>query len=165
MELPYNSQCYGSIQLPPQVLHQFHDLKSFCSNVFPSEQLAQTYVNSEFFCSCAVLTLYNDTVIELNRHILEGMHGKTYTFDSTDSADVNEAETDVHKLPAEFLQSLNPACLPSSHLCLKLNAPVILLCNLYPKQGLCNGTRLIITCLIQFCLKGRILGGAFHNAV
>ena len=104
-------------------------------------------------------------MIELNRHILKGMHGKTYTFNSTDSADVNEAETDVYKLSAEFLQSLNPACLPSSHLCLKLNASVILLCNLYLKQGLCNGTRLIITHLIQFCLKGRILRGTFYNAV
>ena len=104
-------------------------------------------------------------MIELNRHILKGMHGETHTFDSTDSADVNEAETDVHKLPAEFLQSLNPACLPPSHLCLKLSASVILLCNLYLKQGLYNGTRLIITHLTQFCLKGRLLGGAFYNAV
>ncbi|KAA6411530.1 MAG: hypothetical protein FRX48_04810 [Lasallia pustulata] len=126
-ELPYDSQQYGPIQLPPQVLHRFHDLKSFCSNVFPPEQLAQAHVNSEFFRSCAVLTLRNDTVVELNSHILEGMQGETHTFDSTDSADVNEAEADVHELPAEFLQSLNPACLPPSHLCLKLGAPVILL--------------------------------------
>ena len=50
----------------------------------------------------------------------------------------------VDALPQEYLQSLETAGLPLSQLRVKTGAPVMLLRNLYPKEGLCNGTRLTI---------------------
>ena len=47
--------------------------------------------------------------------------------------------------PVEYLHSLNLASPPQSKLKLKVRAPVILLRNLYTKEGLCNGTRMKIT--------------------
>ncbi len=45
--------------------------------------------------------------------------------------------------PAEFLSTLNPSGLPPYQLRLKVGAVIVLLRNLSPTEGLCNGTRLI----------------------
>lgn len=65
----------------------------------------------------------------------------------------------------EFLCSLIPSDLPPSTLCLKIGAPVVLLRNLYPASGECNGTRLIITRLGRQCIEARMLGGEFNGQV
>ena len=46
---------------------------------------------------------------------------------------------------------------------LKVGAPVMLLWNIDPREGLCNGTRLIITRLYRHCIKARIIGGVFNG--
>jgi ATP-dependent exoDNAse (exonuclease V) alpha subunit len=46
--------------------------------------------------------------------------------------------------PEEFLNTLTPNGLPPHVLKLKIGCPVILLRNIDPANGLCNGTRLII---------------------
>jgi len=46
--------------------------------------------------------------------------------------------------PSEFLNTLEVSGMPSHKLLLKIGAPVILLRNLDPLAGLCNGTRLIV---------------------
>nr|XP_043618603.1 ATP-dependent DNA helicase PIF1-like [Erigeron canadensis] len=56
----------------------------------------------------------------------------------------DEAEDDVNNYyPIEFLNSLNVSGLPPHCLRLKVGCPVILLRNIDPSDGLCNGTRLI----------------------
>ena len=49
-----------------------------------------------------------------------------------------------HAYPVEFLQQLNTGGLPPALLCLKVGYPVILLRNLDPGEGLCNGTRMVV---------------------
>ena len=44
----------------------------------------------------------------------------------------------------EFLLQLNASRLPPALLCLKVGSPVILLRNLDPGKGLCNGTRIVV---------------------
>ena len=55
--------------------------------------------------------------------------------------------------PAELLQSFNPPSLPPLKLSLKVGALVILLRNLYPKHGLCNGTRMVVTHIGRRCIE------------
>ena len=45
---------------------------------------------------------------------------------------------------SEFLNSLTPNGLPPHELKLKINCPIILLRNIDPANGLCNGTRLVV---------------------
>ena len=63
---------------------------------------------------------------------------------------------------AEYLQTLTPNGFPKAKLAIKVGCPVMLLRNLDPSQGLCNGTRLLITRTSTHVLEGRILGGD-HN--
>ena len=49
--------------------------------------------------------------------------------------------------------------MPPHHLKLKKNVPVILLRNLNPAEGLCNGTRLIIKKCHDYILDAKILTG------
>jgi ATP-dependent DNA helicase PIF1 len=46
--------------------------------------------------------------------------------------------------PEEFLNTLTPSGLPPHVLKLRINCPVILLRNIDPAKGLCNGTRLVV---------------------
>ncbi len=105
----------------------------------------------------------NDTVAALNDYILQQMHGDVQTYNSMDTADVNDSVEGHDELPVEYLQSLNPAGLPPARLQLKLGAPIILLRNLYPKHGLYNGTRMVITHLGKRCIQARMLGGDFDG--
>ena len=57
---------------------------------------------------------------------------------------VSEEDGMHHAYPVEFLQQLNASGLPPALLCLKVGSPVILLRNLDPGEGLCNGTRMVV---------------------
>jgi len=57
---------------------------------------------------------------------------------------VSEEDGIYHACPVEFLQQLNAGRLPSALLCLKVGCLVILLRNLDPGEGLCNGTRIVV---------------------
>ena len=61
--------------------------------------------------------------------------------------------------PTEYLNSLDPSGLPPFKLELKNGCPIILLRNIAPKDGLCNGTRLQVVKCTSRVLEARILTG------
>lgn len=75
----------------------------------------------------------------------------------------NSDHQDAHELPIEFLQSINISSLPPAQLRLKIGTPVMLMRNLHDRDGLCNGTRLVITRLYRHCIEARILDGEFDG--
>ena len=87
----------------------------------------------------ALLTPINDDVEQLNAKIISEFPGDEFTLHSFD-----EVEGDTqHLYQQEFLNSISPGGLPPHILRLKKGAPIMLLRNIDPKAGLCNGTRLI----------------------
>ena len=92
---------------------------------------------------------------EINEAILIRLHGSLRTFLSIDTIEQSREEnnSNVKPPPLELLQILNPNSLPPLKLSLKVGAPVILLWNLYPKEGLYNGTHMVITRLGRRCIK------------
>ncbi|CAN1760453.1 ATP-dependent DNA helicase PIF1 [Linum perenne] len=66
--------------------------------------------------------------------------------------------------PTEFLNSQSFNGLPEHELTLKLHTLVMILQNLNPSIGICNGTRLLITHLGQNVIVGTIIGGSFEGS-
>ena len=68
-------------------------------------------------------------------------------------------DTDFQPYPIEFLNSLKASGLPLAQLALKIGCPLMLLRNIDPTNGLCNGTRMILLRIQPRVLECRILGG------
>lgn len=101
----------------------------------------------------AILSTLNATVTQLNQTILQWFLGVLWTYNAVNSADVNEGSIDVDEIPIEHLQSINLLSLLPLALELKIGIPIMLLRNLYPQEGLCNRTWMVVTNLWQHCLE------------
>ncbi|GKF85505.1 ATP-dependent DNA helicase PIF1-like protein, partial [Tanacetum coccineum] len=110
----------------------------------------------------AILTPRNDDADAINAYMFSNLPGPTITYNNAD--EVCKASTDVlehqHLYLVEFQNKLNFPGMPPHALNLKNKLPVMLLWNVNPSQGLCNGTRLIITDLGQFVIRAQILTGS-----
>jgi ATP-dependent DNA helicase PIF1 len=115
------------------------------------------------FSGRAILLTLNNTVRKLNQIILDMLPGQERTYFVVDSADINEADPKIAELPLEVLQSICLPDLPLSKLRLKIGAPVILLRNLCPQEGLYNGSRMSIYSFGRFSIRVRLLGSDFDG--
>lgn len=114
----------------------------------------------EYFLERIILAARNKDVHELNQNILDRMQGESYTFHSADTV-VSERGADGvdEAIPLEYLRMLEASGLPPGELTVKLGCPLILLRNLSPGSGLCNGTRMTLVRVTRHILEVRILGG------
>ncbi|KAG2411366.1 hypothetical protein I3760_Q007400 [Carya illinoinensis] len=87
----------------------------------------------------AILIPKNSYVDEINTLLIQRFPGELkqyYSFDET----IDASEQAVME---DFLHTLTSNGLPPHELLLKQNCPIMLLRNINPSEGLCNGTRLI----------------------
>ncbi|CAN1122137.1 ATP-dependent DNA helicase PIF1 [Linum perenne] len=85
----------------------------------------------------------------------------SYTLCS-DNANSASLEADY---PKEFLNSLSLNGFPKHEIMLQPFTPIMLLRNLNPSAGLCNGTWIMITHLGENVIKGTIMGGSLEGSV
>jgi ATP-dependent DNA helicase PIF1 len=77
------------------------------------------------------------------------MPGDVQTYYSVDKVNTDNVASSHEEFPCEYLQSILLSGLPSAELKLKVEAPIMLLQNLHPQEGLCNSTCLVITHLYR----------------
>jgi DNA replication protein DnaC len=149
----------------PNVKIQSHmcapDLKSLIENVYGGITPRHSVPPPEYFQHRSILSARNSDVDEVNHSIIQLFPGHEEILLSADSVvheDDAEADT-THHYPMEYLRSLRPAGLPPGELQLKHGCPIILLRNLAPRRGLCNGTRLVVVSVGERVLQARIIGG------
>jgi hypothetical protein len=142
------------------------DIDHLIDNVYPG-------INSnpppppEYFLDRMILSPRNITVAEMNNDILDQMVGELREYFSVDTVMHEDGidSADEPPISEEFLRSITSSSLPPGELRLKIGCPIICLRNLDPANGLCNGTRLIVTRLLNRVIEGRILGGDFDGNV
>jgi ATP-dependent DNA helicase PIF1 len=114
---------------------------------------------SSYFSDRAILAPTNDVVIDINSKMIQQLASEEmpyYSLDCIDDSSTNYSTMEA-LYPTEFLNSLSITDLPDHVLHLKVGVPVMLLRNLDPSRGLCNGTRLIVTKLTTRVIEGEII--------
>ena len=84
--------------------------------------------------------------------------GQEHVYRSFDSLQESD-----HILPEEFLSTLTPSGLPPHSLSLKEKCPIMLLRNMDPYKGHCNGTKYIIDRLHTRIIEATIASGTYKG--
>nr|GEV74723.1 ATP-dependent DNA helicase PIF1-like [Tanacetum cinerariifolium] len=108
---------------------------------FTTRQTDKSYLKER-----AILTPRNNDVDTINEFMFKTLGGVSITYNSAD--EICKASTNTkdqhHLYPIEFLNTLNFPRMPLHVLCLKRELLIMLIRNVNPTIGMCNGTRLII---------------------
>ncbi|XP_071714271.1 uncharacterized protein [Rutidosis leptorrhynchoides] len=150
------------IQIPEEFIIKSGNspIEQIVEAIFPN--FASRQDDEDYLRERAILTPKNDDADDINKHMYEKLRGQTLTYKSSD--EICRGSTDTidqeHLYPVEFLNTLKFQGMPPHELHLKIGLPVMLLRNVYPSSGMCNGTRLIITYLQKFVIHAIIITGS-----
>ncbi|CAN0837872.1 ATP-dependent DNA helicase PIF1 [Linum grandiflorum] len=140
-------------------------ITSLVNRVYPD--LITSYKNISYLRSRAIVAPTNHEVTLINDYILTQLPGDTKVYLSADTLTTtgsNQTELEI-QYPTEFLNGLSFNGMPEHELHFKQYIIVMLLRNLNPAAGLCNGTRILITHLGNNVIRGLIVGGTFEGTV
>jgi hypothetical protein len=146
---------YLEFRVPPENL---------IDTIYPNINLLHTLQYEEQQCFLqdrVILCPLNVDVDSINASVLAKFANDEIICTSADSATDSASDNDTQEplLPTEYLNTLNMSGLPLHQLVLKIGCPIILLRNLDPAKGLCNGTRLMLTAVKSRVLEATILSG------
>ncbi|CAN1812463.1 ATP-dependent DNA helicase PIF1 [Linum perenne] len=140
-------------------------IEQLITRVYPSFQ--QSYQSLEYIKARAIVTPTNAVVSEINNLLLDQIPGSSKKYFSADSLSTTNSNTATLQLeyPLEFLNSLSFNGVPEHILDLKPYVTVMLLRNINPAAGMCNGTRILLTHLGDYVLRGLIVGGNLEGTI
>ena len=125
----------------------------------PDEDRLALAADQQWIVQRAILAPRNDAVDDLNHNCCIAFPGDEHILRSADFA----TPGDGYPVDTEFLNTLHVPNLPAHELTLKPRMPLILLRNIDPPRGLCNGTRLSLLEIHDHFLYCRIITGDFVN--
>lgn len=146
------------VQLPDDIVIEYNSeetLNTLIENVFPDLKLNST--STSYMRERAILSTRNEHVDALNARMIDIFPGEEKVYYSHDSVD----DDSTNNYPLDFLNSITPNGLPPHELKIKKNCPIILLRNLDPHNGLCNGTRLVVRGFDKNAIDAEIVDGQF----
>ncbi|KAK8921613.1 hypothetical protein KSP39_PZI020468 [Platanthera zijinensis] len=130
-----------------------HSISTLISVIFSN--MTRNITDYSYWENRALLTPLNEDVAHLNEKCLTVFPGEEMTYYSFDSV-----EDDKYNIyPQELLNNISASNLPPHKLSLKRGAPIMLLRNLNPRIGLCNGSRLICRQFSRNVIEAEILTG------
>lgn len=144
--------------MPPSI-QRCSNIEDLLSSVYPqlNEQCA---VSQTFLTERTILSARNDDVSVINHCALDIFPGEAIHSFAADKVSEDVGDNDVvYRYPNEYLNSLDPSGLPPFALKLKVGCPIMLLRNIAPYDGLCNGTRLMVVRISPHVVQARILTG------
>ena len=145
-----------NITLPPNIVYG-GEIEPLISKIYDGIE----HHSDEYFKDRVILSVKNDVVDAINNNVLQLLLGESQTFLAANMAILEPGADNVNMYLSEYLDSFEISRLPPSKSCLKIGCPIILLRNRAPKEGLCNGCRLIVTRMGTRVIEARILTGEF----
>ncbi|RJE24685.1 hypothetical protein PHISCL_03000 [Aspergillus sclerotialis] len=106
----------------------------------------------------------NVSLKQFNNRILDCIPSDSRTYYAIDKASTDEVGPDgFEEYPREYLRSIDVPGIAPSVLRLKVGSPIMLLRNLRIKDGLSNGTRMVVTALREHVIEAVILNGLYKG--
>ncbi|GAA0157450.1 DNA helicase [Lithospermum erythrorhizon] len=153
--------CRGEIEIPQPMLIPYtsmeESIEALISYVYPDMRLFEKHPFE--MMKRAILCPKNEFIDDINSRLIKRISGQEFIYISDDRAK-NVCDQGEY---VDYLNSLEPKGLPQHRLVLKVNSPVILLRNINPFEGLCNGTRLICKHLTPNLVGAIIATGQFSG--
>ncbi|XP_051134181.1 uncharacterized protein LOC127253573 [Andrographis paniculata] len=145
----------GEIQIPTTSLISLenNNLLQLIDKIYPQNLLHPS--SSAALIGRSILTPTNETVDTINNQIIESMFGEPIVLIARDVT--KDPSQQAHY--EDYLNTLTPNGMPPHRLVLKTGAPIMLLCNLDPTNGLSNGTRLVCKQITRNLLQAEIATG------
>src|SRR6266702_2513343 len=132
-----------NVVIPGFLICPSNDLPTLIGTIYPDISIPHSM---DYFRERCILAPRNREVNEINDFILNKFPGRTYDLWAIDEAyDPDYQTTTEECYLSEVLHSAAPSGFPQAHLKLKIGCPVIVLRNIHSDDGICNGTRGIIT--------------------
>ena len=161
----------GAIEIPDCFLLPPNDPDSLLKWVYgdrprslPEEHSCSSQVyksildeNIKYYSDKAILCPKNVDVDQFNENILQTLPGKAHTYQSADAVQIGDDQGLC--VTTEFLNKITLSGLPPHLLTVKVGCIMMLLRNLNPKHGLCNGTRIIVVSMTKRLIRGIVLTG------
>ncbi|XP_019457526.1 PREDICTED: ATP-dependent DNA helicase PIF1-like [Lupinus angustifolius] len=134
-------------------------IDAIVSSTYPN--LQEHYKDEQFLQCRAILASTIEIVDQINEYVLMKIPGDEKEYLSSDEVDMSNANDNeaFNILTPEFLNSLSTSRLPNHKIKLKVGTPIMLLRNLDQPEGLCNGTRLVVTKMANHELEAKIMSG------
>jgi PIF1-like helicase/DNA helicase Pif1-like protein len=155
-----NSDENGEIQIPQNMC--CNNIESLMNFVYPNLNSSPP-PPPDYFLNQLILAPLNSDVNAVNEALLDEMSGDVKIYYSTDQV-IHESGADMNNhndllLTTELLQSIKSNSLPPGELRIKIGCPLILMRNLSPSTGLCNGSRMIVKEMSERVLQVLLIGG------
>ena len=147
----------GCVRIPDEYVFNSNgeDVNSFIDWAYPT--LNDGIVDTD----SSIIAPLNKDVDFLNKACLDRMtpNVEAIVLASSDEVVVEDDPIEVQHFQEEYLNTIKLPGLPPHLLELKIDTPVVLLRNLDPANGLCNGTRLQVSKISHRLLTCRVLNG------
>lgn len=104
----------------------------------------------------SILTLTNADALKINEYVGGHLNGE---WNELNSFDCNTEDESDFVIPSDVLHTLTPSGSPPHNLKIKIGSFVMLLRNINPKIGLCNGTILKVDRISYHCVTCTIISG------
>ncbi|KAF6163970.1 hypothetical protein GIB67_011661, partial [Kingdonia uniflora] len=133
-----------NVQLP-STIHNCETVQNLILFVNPNLNI---YCKREqcFLSERTILSAKNDDVSAINDDALNMFLGEPIVYLVADKIEEHESADHTYNnhYPSEYSNNFDSSCFPPLKLKLKVGCPIMLHRNLTPKDGLCNGTHLMV---------------------
>jgi hypothetical protein len=148
------------ISLPDYFKCRENTVASLIDEIYPN--LETSNHPAEYFAERTILSSLNADVDSINKQVLLRFPGESHIFHSADSIPTSEqsgGDDPMLDYPVEYLNEINCSGLPLAKLELKCGCPIMILRNINPRNGICNGSRGILTRISSRILEVQLLTG------